>query len=387
MHKSEEETLIRKQERVIKAGARLSSEIGLNELLDLISEEVTKVVDADRSSIYLVDKEKDEIWTKEAIGLKDRIRFSINKGISGYVARTGEILNIDDPYSHPMFNNEIDESTGYTTKSLLTVPMKNMRQEIIGVIQAVNQIYDEPFSEVDEILLISLGSLAAVSVDNSQLYSELQSSYRETLQSLVSLLDLRDNSTEKHSIRVVRFTLKLAEKMGISDEDQLQMIEWGAILHDVGKIGVPDSILQKPGPLNDEEWGIMKTHPELGYKALQDIPFLKNAALIVKHHQEKYDGTGYPAGLKGKEIPLGARIFAVGDTYDAMSSDRVYRDALPYKTIVEEFKKCSGSQFDPRVVNAFLKIPKEEWENIRAEVDAMDLTSFMISTFPGEDSD
>ena len=382
MSKSSEERLIRKQRKVIDAGPKLSSAINLDDLLDEISREATKVVDADRSSIYLVDKEKNEIWTKVAIGLKDRLRFSINKGISGYVARTGEILNIDDPYSHSMFNKEIDKSTGYTTKSLLTVPMKNMRGEILGAIQALNQIYDEPFSEIDEALLTSLASLAAAAVDNSQLYFELQNSYRQTLQSLVSLLDLRDNSTERHSIRVVKFTMRLAEETGITDRDELQIIEWGAMLHDVGKIGVPDSILQKPGPLTDEEWKIMETHPELGYQALKDIPFLKKAAFIVRHHQEKYDGTGYPAGLKEEEIPLGARIFAAADTYDAMSSDRVYRKALPYEVIVEEFKKCSSTQFDPKVVEAFLNVTRKEWQDIKEEIEAMDLSTFMISAFP-----
>lgn len=197
---------------------------------------------------------------------------------------------------------------------------------------------------------------------------ELEESYEATLSALVAALDAREHEVQAHSQRVSVYTVTLAGMMGIRGRE-LDDIRRGALLHDIGKIGVSDSILLKPGKLTDEEWEEMKRHPYIGYKILEGIKFLEGAAEIVYTHQERFDGTGYPRGLKGEEIPIGARLFAVSDTLDAMTSDRPYRKALPFDTAWQEIVRCSGTQFDPEVVRLFLKVPKERWIAIKEEID------------------
>ncbi|HWP35189.1 MAG TPA: HD domain-containing phosphohydrolase [Thermodesulfobacteriota bacterium] len=189
----------------------------------------------------------------------------------------------------------------------------------------------------------------------SRARAEIEETYDATLEVLGAALDYRDSETEGHCERVTRYTVALAEAMGCSPAE-LKQIERGAYLHDLGKIGVPDAILLKPDKLTKEEWVVMQSHAEKGYLMLKDIPFLKEAAEIVYTHQERYDGSGYPRGLKGEEIPLGSRIFAVADTLDAMTSDRPYRRALPFSAAVAEIVRYSGTQFDPKVVEAFKRI-------------------------------
>lgn len=200
------------------------------------------------------------------------------------------------------------------------------------------------------------------SLDKSQL--EKEESYVEAIQAVVVALDTRDSETYGHSERVVKYTMALAEQLKIPVEN-LKAIRWGALLHDVGKIGISDSILRKPGPLTEEEWLEMKKHPTIGYNMLRGIRFLEPALTLVLHHQEKFDGKGYPNGLKGKDIPLGARIFAVADAFDAITSDRPYRRARTIEQAVEEIKKGSGTQFDPELVDAFLRISKEQWIQLK----------------------
>ncbi len=198
---------------------------------------------------------------------------------------------------------------------------------------------------------------------------QVESTYDETLHALSAALDLRDNETAGHSQRVTRYSLEIAQAMGCGEEE-LRQISLGACLHDIGKIGIPDAILLKAGKLNPEETEIMRQHVRIGYDMVSRISFLSRAAHIVLTHQELYDGGGYPQGLIGKQIPLGARIFSVADTLDAMTSDRPYRTALPFQTAREEIVRCSGSQFDPDVVQAFLSIPEQVWKRIRFESDS-----------------
>src|SRR5271170_6824497 len=196
---------------------------------------------------------------------------------------------------------------------------------------------------------------------------DLEQSYDYTLEALGGALDAKDAETEGHCQRVTAFTITIAKAMGV-DKGLLRHIARGAFLHDIGKMGVPDSILRKPGPLTDEERAIMRKHCEIGYSVLERIPFLKEAAEIVLSHQECFDGSGYPRGLKGEQIPLGARIFAVADTLDAMISDRPYRKAMPISAAREEIRRYSGRQFDPRVVEVFLSQPDSVWLELHHKV-------------------
>ena len=200
-------------------------------------------------------------------------------------------------------------------------------------------------------------------------FEQIRSTYDTTLEALMEALDMRDTETQGHSRRVSEYTVAVARALGLQ-EPGLTQIRWGALLHDVGKIGIPDAILRKPGPLTPEEWVEMRKHPELGRRILSTIRFLEGAIPIVYCHQERFDGTGYPRGLSGEQIPLGARIFAVVDTLDAMTMNRPYRKALPYETAYEEVIRFSGTQFDPKVVEAFLTIPKETWLDINRRIRA-----------------
>lgn len=193
---------------------------------------------------------------------------------------------------------------------------------------------------------------------------ELLSLYADTLEAMISALDSREHETGYHSYRVTEYALRLARQTGLIDSD-LIVIARGALLHDIGKIGVPDNILLKSDKLTEEEWKIMKKHPIFGYEILKKIHFLEGSAKIVLTHHEHYDGGGYPHGLRGEEIPLGARVFSVVDAMDALTNDRIYRKAVSFDEATERIVDASGSQFDPEIVKVFLTIPKEEWIKLR----------------------
>jgi response regulator RpfG family c-di-GMP phosphodiesterase len=192
----------------------------------------------------------------------------------------------------------------------------------------------------------------------------LEDAYRSTLKALTAALETRDAETHGHSERVVTFSLRLGRELRL-DKEQLRSLEFGSLLHDIGKIGVPDAILRKPAKLTDEEWVKMREHPVHGQAILREIEFLAGAACVVGQHHEKWDGSGYPRGLRGEEIDLNARIFAVADAFDAMISDRVYRAGRSYEEAAEELERFAGRQFDPNVVAAFHRVPREDWDELR----------------------
>ena len=195
-------------------------------------------------------------------------------------------------------------------------------------------------------------------------YSELTDTYRSTLEALGSALDTRDVGTESHSRRVHGYALATGREHGVTGDD-MRDLGHGVLLHDIGKIGIPDAILLKPGPLTPEEWKVMRTHPEIGKRLIEKIPFLRGAVPIVYCHHEKWDGSGYPRGLRGEDIPLGARIFAVVDAFDAMTFDRPYSKAISFDAALAEIKRCAGGHFDPAVVESFLRTPPSLLEDIR----------------------
>jgi putative nucleotidyltransferase with HDIG domain len=197
-----------------------------------------------------------------------------------------------------------------------------------------------------------------------QALDSLENAYRTTLQALTAALETRDAETHGHSERVVTFSLRLGREYGLTVA-QMKALEFGSLLHDIGKIGVPDAILRKPAKLTDEEWVRMREHPMHGQQILRGIKFLEGAARVVAQHHEKWDGSGYPLGLKTEDIDICARIFSVADAFDAITSDRVYRQGRPYEAAAEELNEWSGRQFDPKVVEAFHRVPKEDWDELR----------------------
>ncbi len=192
----------------------------------------------------------------------------------------------------------------------------------------------------------------------------LENAYRSTLQALTAALETRDAETHGHSERVVTFSLRLGREYGLTGP-QMKALEFGSLLHDIGKIGVPDAILRKPAKLTDEEWVRMREHPVHGQQILRGIKFLEGAARVVAQHHEKWDGSGYPLGLKGEDVDICARIFSVADAFDAITSDRVYRQGRPYAAAAQELNEWSGRQFDPKVVDAFHRVPQEDWDELR----------------------
>jgi putative nucleotidyltransferase with HDIG domain len=219
---------------------------------------------------------------------------------------------------------------------------------------AIKQYIDKTAQNVEELNKRNR-ELQKANRDILQMADQLRDTYDGTLEALVSALDARDRETKGHSLRVAKYMMEIAYHMGIQPgTDEWVDMQRGGLLHDIGKIGVSDTILHKPGPLTDDEWVDMRRHPKIGHDMIREIPFLSGAASIVLAHHERFDGKGYPNGLKSEEIPLGARIFVLADTFDAMTSDRPYRRALSPEVSREEIIRCSGTQFDPRCVQAFL---------------------------------
>jgi len=198
-------------------------------------------------------------------------------------------------------------------------------------------------------------------VELDRALNSLEGAYRSTLKALTAALETRDSETHGHSERVVTYSLRLGREYGLNS-DEMKSLEFGSLLHDIGKIGVPDSILRKPAKLTEEEWVRMREHPLHGQQILRGIEFLQGAARVVAQHHEKWDGTGYPLGLRAEDIDICARIFAVADAFDAITSDRVYRRGKSYEAAAQELDDWAGRQFDPKVVEAFHRVPKEDWE-------------------------
>ncbi|HVF99782.1 MAG TPA: HD domain-containing phosphohydrolase, partial [Chloroflexia bacterium] len=260
---------------------------------------------------------------------------------------------------------ELIEGEGFITYYVVPLIAKG---QIKGALEVFNRSRLDPDAEWLD-FLEALAGQAAIAIDNATLFDDLQRSntelvlaYEATLEGWSHALDLRDKETEGHTQRVTDMTVRLAQKLGAPEDDVVQ-IQRGALLHDIGKMGIPDSILLKPGPLTDEEWVIMRKHPVYAYELLSPISFLRPALDIPYCHHEKWDGTGYPRGLKGEQIPLAARIFAVVDVYDALRSDRPYRAAWPEEQVLAHIRELSGTHLDSRVVEAFLELARTEFGN------------------------
>jgi response regulator RpfG family c-di-GMP phosphodiesterase len=263
------------------------------------------------------------------------------------------------------FESALDAINEVGIDRLLTKPWQNeeVRAAIDGALEVARLQRDN--ARVTAELRARTEELERVNQSLDALVEERTSNL---LDGLVSALDLRDSETQWHSRRVGRYARRLARALGIEGRE-LDDVELGATLHDLGKIGVRDAVLLKPGPLDEKEWAEMRRHPALGYDILKGIAFLERARLIPLHHQERFDGTGYPQGLKGDEICVGARVFAVVDTYDAITSDRPYRKCRTYEVARQEIERCSGTQFDPAIVAAWLRVSQAEWDAIREELE------------------
>ena len=362
-----------RQKLLNQISQHLHQTIDLDELIPRIFTEVNKAIKAEAQSIWLVDEEAGFIKCHYATGPESEmlkgfaVSLSAQSVVGTSVSKRKSII-IKDAQKDRRRARSADEWTGFVTRSLMTVPLV-LKSKSIGAIQAVNKRGGRLFNQEDLNLFRAIADSAALAVNNAQLLAQLQNSYDLTLEALSSALDLRDRETEGHSRRVVEYTARLAEQIGL-DKDIIKNIRRGALIHDIGKIGVPDAVLHKPGPLDGDERKIIERHPQAGHDMLDNIPYLREEIEIVLGHQEKWDGTGYPNGLRGEEIPLGARLFMIADTFDALTSNRPYRMGRPYTDARKIIEDESGKQFDPQAVAAFLAVPSEEWLQIRARVMA-----------------
>jgi len=272
------------------------------------------------------------------------------------------MLNIRDVYKDPRFNPDVDKKTGFKTRSVLTAPMFDAKNNVIGVFQVLNRKGGGNFDQQDEELLTLVADQASAQIENAQLYSEIRKVTQETIFRLAAAVEYKDHDTRAHLWRTSSYAALVAKEMGL-DPEWVENLRLATPMHDIGKIGVPDAVLNKPGSLTPEEWDEMRKHPTLGYDILKDADndLMKMSASVALCHHEKWNGTGYPHGLKGEAIPVEARIAAIADVFDALMSKRSYKNALSMEEALSIIDKDTGSHFDPQVVAAFHRVlPKIE---------------------------
>ncbi len=340
----------------VKATGLLSKE----EVSQTVVDTACSIIHSNLASLMLINSDN-ELYIIASKGLSEKVvketKMKIGEGIAGRVVSTGKYIFVENIELDVRFLRPNDEER-YESKSFISVPLK-IKSKVIGVLNINSPRNKKQFNDRDLKLLTILADQAAMRLDNIELFNNLQSFYFEMVQTLARAIDAKDAYTYDHADRARKYAKEIAIKMNLP-YTIVRNIEYAALMHDIGKIGIADNILLKKEKLNETEIKILRTHPIIGHKILAPVKFLTPVAPMVLYHQEWYDGSGYPEGLAKEEIPLGARIVAVIDAYDAMTSDRPYRKALPIKTAVDELKKGSGKQFDPKIVDIFINILKEE---------------------------
>jgi putative nucleotidyltransferase with HDIG domain len=348
---------------LMNVGQMINSSLGLKRVLEEVMDSLVALMRAERGFLMLREP-NGELSVRIARGIDqvnlDEESFKVSRTVVRRVVESGEPILTTNAQADPRFDGQLSVAA-YQLRSILCVPLK-LKNDLIGVLYVENRARIGIFQESDLVLISAFADQAAVAIDSARLFEELQESHRElekayqaTLEGWVRALDLRDKETEGHTRRVTTLTERLARAMGV-DGDDLVHIKRGALLHDIGKMGIPDGILLKPGQLTDEERKLIQKHPVYAYEMLSPIDFLLPAIDIPYCHHEKWDGSGYPRGLKGEEIPFAARIFPVIDVWDALISNRPYRKGLPSDEVRQRIQADSGRHFDPHVVEAFMDL-------------------------------
>ena len=338
---------------------KIAAERKMDNLLVLMADLGRTMVSADRCSLWLIDQDSRELWTKVAHGV-DELRIPLDAGFVGYSVRTGEPLLIEDAYQDPRFDRRSDEKTHYRTTSVLTVPLLDTEGQVMGVFQAINkQGANQVFSRQDLERLALTAVYSAKTVESARLIAEQEATQKEIIHILGEASEYRSQETGDHIQRVAEISYILAKYYGLSDEEA-ERIRLASPMHDLGKIGVPDAVLNKPGKLTEVEYGVMKSHAIIGEEMLKTSKreLLQFAATIAGSHHERWNGKGYPRGLKGETIPLAGRICAVADVLDALCSPRCYKEPWPEEKIREEFLEQRGEHFQPELVDLLL----EHWD-------------------------
>lgn len=338
------------------------------ELNTLVIDSACKLMRTNAGSLMLLNRESNDLSIVASRGVGPEVvetsRVRLGDGISGKVAQSGKPILVEDIETDIRFQRE--NSKRYPSKSFISVPLR-VKNRIIGVLNINSPDSDRTFRERDVRLLTILADQAAITLENIELYDDLQHFYLEMVQTLARAIDAKDSYTHDHADRARTYARLIGKSLGLP-QAMIHHIEYAALMHDIGKIGIEENILHKPGKLTPEEREIIKKHPAIGNRIIAPVAFLSPVAPMVLYHQEWFNGQGYPEGLIGEEIPLGARIVAVIDAYDAMTTDRPYRKALGRDVAFEELNKGAGSQFDPKVVKAFIDVLiSEDKEHARSE--------------------
>ena len=338
-------------------GQILNSTLDHKEIRRRAMEAATQLMKAEAGSLLLVDEGKRQLYFEVALGNREedikRIPLNFGEGIAGWVAQNGKPLIVNSPKKDPRFFKGVDERTEFKTRNIICVPVK-VKEKIICVLEAINKQKRGGFNRADLSLFISLADQVAIALDNSRLYQELEEMFFQTTDSLADAIEKRDPYTGGHTQRVTQYSLAIAKYLRLNPLEK-KWLKITSVLHDIGKVGIEDQILRKPERLSPDESEIIKRHCNIGVEIIKHIRQLRESIPGVKYHHEQLDGKGYPNGLKGEEIPALAKIIAVADTFDAMTTDRPYRIAMEREAAVKELEKCSGTQFDEKVVEAFIQ--------------------------------
>ncbi len=348
---------LRQAQTLMELSALVNSTLDTREIRKRAIEAATCLVNAETGSLLLLDAATGELFFEVALGEKGaslkEVRLAPGQGIAGCVAERNEPLIIHDVAADPRFYGGADARSTFTTRNMVCVPVRT-KDRVIGVLQAINK-REGGFDEEDRDGLLALANQVAVAIENAGLYQELKETFYETARALAETIEMRDPYTGGHTQRVMQYSMAIGRAMDLPARE-LERLQLAAILHDIGKIGIRDEILLKNDRLSPEELKIMNGHAELGSRALMGVRQMKEIIPGVRGHHEKFDGTGYPDGLKGPGIDLIARIIAVADTYDAMTTDRPYRKALSREIAVGELRRHAGTQFDGEIAEQFISI-------------------------------
>lgn len=343
-------------ELIYEVSKKVGSVPRMTQMLEQVIKMTQQTLNASAASILLFRDNDQELYFEVASGPVGRalrqVKLSTRYGIAGQVARTGKPLIVNDVSRSENFHKMIDDTTGFNTKSLVCAPLA-VHRKILGVIEVLNKRDGSEFEEQDLEAVVSVATTAAMAIENTRLHQTILDAYKNTIKTLASAIDAKDPYTRGHSQRVMEYSLLAGAYLSFSSEE-METLEYAGILHDIGKISIDSTILNKPGSLTEAEWEIIREHPAIGANLLRGIPFLERASELVLCHHERFDGGGYPNGLNGEAIPLGARLIAVADAFDTMTTDRSYRAALTVDHAVKELHDCSGGQFCPVAVKAFI---------------------------------
>lgn len=363
---------------LLDVGVELGATLDRDRVLHLILERLGELLNVEAATIFELDEETGELvlcaGTRISPEHLGKIRVPAGKGIAGWVAQHQETVLIPDVRPDPRFYPKVEEQTDLVTRSMLCTPLVIqeqvtgqeglVRQRVVGVAQVLNKRGDGTFTPADVEIFEGLASQAALAMERARLYRQISDMFTSAIMALTEAMEAKDAYTEGHTRRVTQTSVVIAEEMGLPQADVIR-IRTAALLHDIGKIGMPDAILNKVGQVDGQEREIIRRHPLDGERILQPLQHLGEVIPGVAQHHERYDGTGYPRGLRGEEISLDGRIIAVADTFDAMTSSRPYRQALPPERALAELREQAGRQFDPQVVAAFM----QAWEKGRISAD------------------